>query len=99
MEDDVVLRQYPRMRSRLRGYPNGPKRGENDGFQAQRLSRRYTVTWKAHVRCMNQRIHEKVKTSSFQEQQAGGYYIRDTATREYLPMTSQSIRTEQVWRI
>ena len=31
-KDDGVLRQYPRMRSRLRGYPNGPKRGENDGF-------------------------------------------------------------------
>ena len=31
-EDDGVLRQYPRMRSQLRGYPNGPKRGENDGF-------------------------------------------------------------------
>ena len=31
-EDDGVLRQYPRMRSQLWGYPNGPKWGENDGF-------------------------------------------------------------------
>ena len=31
-EDDGVLRQYPRMRSRLWGYPNGPKWGKNDDF-------------------------------------------------------------------
>ena len=31
-EDDGVLRQYLRMRSRLWGYPNSLKRGKNDGF-------------------------------------------------------------------
>lgn len=42
-EEDEMLRQYLRMGSQLQRQLNSLKWGENDGLQAQRLSRCYSI--------------------------------------------------------
>lgn len=42
-KEDEMLRKYLRMGSQLQRQPNSLKWGENDGLQAQRLSRCYSI--------------------------------------------------------